>query len=240
MDFYNTLKERFEVVLKENDLLNSDININSKALSKEEAIGKTNRKDYPILTGKEVLLEADFNSNKGQAFTDRPKKFSGSLMDILNLDLNDYENRPLFIATINAVLKSLGLISKTVHCKGEEPENCSIEIEKFLSSKDILNLAIVGYQPAMIDRLKDKYNLRVLDLNKDNINTYRYNILIEDGSKKKEEIINWADLLLVTGSTVVNGTIIDYLNLNKEVYFFGTSIAGSAYLMDLNQLCFCN
>ena len=43
------------------------ISIVSKSLSSKEAIGNTKRKDFPIIVGKEIMLEADFKGAKGQA-----------------------------------------------------------------------------------------------------------------------------------------------------------------------------
>ena len=47
-----------------------------------------------------------------------------------------------------------------------------------------------------------------------------------------------ANLILCTGSTVCNGTIVNYLGLDTEVLFFGTTLAGTAVLMGLKRLCF--
>ena len=63
-------------------------------------------------------------------------------------------------------------------------------------------------------------------------------VFIEDGEKNKDDVIQWADLLLVTGSTVVNGTVEDYYGLEKPVIFYGNTIAGTAVLMGLERICF--
>ena len=47
----------------------------------------------------------------------------------------------------------------------------------------------------------------------------------------------WAEVILCTGSTVCNGTIVDYLDTGKQTYFFGTSLAGVAALLGLQRLC---
>ncbi|KUK31194.1 MAG: Uncharacterized protein XD63_1543 [Thermoanaerobacterales bacterium 50_218] len=52
--------------------------------------------------------------------------------------------------------------------------------------------------------------MRVLDLDPDNRGKTKYGVLIEDGEKDLDEVINWAEVLLVTGSTVVNGTIVNF------------------------------
>ncbi len=41
-----------------------------KGLNPKEAIGTPDRNDYPILKGKELIIEATFKDAKGQSFTD--------------------------------------------------------------------------------------------------------------------------------------------------------------------------
>ena len=55
---------------------------------------------------------------------------------------------------------------------------------------------------------------------------------------KHDEVVAWADLILCTGSTLANGSIVEYLNLNKDVRFYGTTLAGAARLLDLKRVCF--
>ena len=55
----------------------------------------------------------------------------------------------------------------------------------------------------------------------------------------KEEIRDsYAELILCTGSTLCNGSIVDYLNLDTEVLFFGTSASGAAALLGFKRVCF--
>ena len=46
----------------------------------------------------------------------------------------------------------------------------------------------------------------------------------------------WCDLLLVTGTTLVNGTLPIFLGA-KPIVFYGTTIAGAAYLMGWERFC---
>lgn len=240
MDFYEDLKNKFINILENNNLINDDkINIQTKSLSPEEAIGKTKRQDFPILNGKEIMIEADYKGHKGQAFTSYPCNFKGSLKDIINLDLNDDYNKGIFISTLNAVLSYLELVSGNIHCKNDEPEKCGKAFREFLEENYLnKNIALIGFQPAILENIKDVVNLRVLDLDSKNVNTEKYGILIEDGIEKYQDVVDWADLILCTGSTVLNGSIRNFINLDKPVIFYGTSISGAAYLMSLDRKCF--
>ena len=239
--FYSTLKERFLQIVREHGLSASRINIKSKSLSAEEAIGITSRKDFPIITGKEIMLQADYMGAIGQAFTDSPAVFSGTLEDIFLLDItNDLHALGLFIASLNAVMRYLALAEGTIHCKNEEPEICAEKYVQYIKETyGNPKIALVGFQPALIENISKEFDLRVLDLNPENIGKIKYNTLIENGIDDYEDVINWADIVLCTGSTLCNGSIVNFINIGKEVVFFGTTLAGAAEIMGLKRVCFC-
>lgn len=238
MDLYIKLKEYFTKLVKEKKIEKEEIEVSFRLLEGIDVLGDTKRKDYPLLTGKEKILEAEFGGAKGQAFTLAGSAFHGTVQDIINLELEKEYDRGLFIAALNAVMKHFDLIKGTVHCKGEEPEECACELVEIFKEKKDTRIAVIGYQPAFIEALvKTGFKIRVLDLNKENIGSRNLGVLIEDGVKDYEEIVDWADLILCTGSTIVNGTIIDYIDLDKDVYFYGNTIAGPAKILGLKRIC---
>lgn len=242
MNIFDTLKDYFLEQVNRYNLDMDMISIVSKSLSAKDAIGRTKRKDFPIIVGKEIMLEADFRGSKGQAFTSTPATFEGSLKDILSLNLSDNpHDRSLFIASLNAVMKYLGKTDRTIHCKNDEPEVCAKNFPKFIKNEfDNPKVAIIGYQPAIIDNIKDFFETRVLDLNPEFIDTIQYSVKIEDGIRDYEDVISWADIVICTGSTLCNNSIVNFLSLNKPVYYYGTTIAGASSILGLNRLCFCS
>jgi len=46
------------------------------------------------------------------------------------------------------------------------------------------------------------------------------------------------NLIVATGSTLVNNTIGDFL-VGKPAIFYGITIAGAAKLLDLEEFCYC-
>lgn len=210
-------------------------------LSPEEAIGITDRKDYPILDGKEVMLQADYKGAIGQAFTSAPAAFQGSLDEILRADpVHDDHARALFIAALNAVMRYLGLADGTIHCKDDGPERCAEQFIPFLKEKfDGCRILQVGFQPALFAQVAKHFEMRLLDLNPKNIGKTVHGVEIEDGAES-DEAKNWADVILCTGSTLANGSIVEYMDLDCPVFFYGTTLAGAAPLLGLNRACFCS
>lgn len=239
MNIYEKLKEYFDNLIAEKNIQNDDISIYIKTLSTKQAIGEPIRQDYPLLNGKEVLLEANYKNSLGQAFTSARSSGVLKLNDIskLRIGVDEYDTA-IFIATLNAIMLHFNLINNTVHCKNEEPEMCAGQIAKYFDKYKDKKILLIGYQPAMIEHIKKAgFNLRVLDLNPENIGSTRYDVKIEDG-KNFEEAIIWSDVILCTGSTIINSSIKNFLNLEKTVYFYGTTISGPALILGLNRLCF--
>ncbi len=88
----------------------------------------------------------------------------------------------------------------------------------------------------MAEALSKSFVIRIVDLDKDNYNK-KFNGAIVEGSSATDEIINNSDLILATGSTSVNSTI-DELLIDKDVIFYGTTVAAVAYLNNLTRFCF--
>ena len=155
-ELFAEIKTRFLSVLKENHIGNDTVDISCRALSPEEAIGNTERKDFPIITGKDVMIQAEYRGSQGQAFTDAPVVCSVSLSEILEADIaNDDHARGIFVAAVNAVMQSLNMCESTVHCRTEGPERCAQDMLSFLQAgyPDSGNIALVGYQPALLEKL---------------------------------------------------------------------------------------
>lgn len=239
MDFYKDIKERFFTLIKEKDLMSSKVEVvSARTLTPQEVIGKPERDDFPLLKGKEVMLQADFKGSLGQAFTDMPGNYNGTLKEIFDMSLDDNFKRAIFIATLNAVLRYLNYISKTVHCKDKEPGECAAHLVDYIKERfGNPRIAFIGMQPAMVEALAAHFEIRVVDLDPDNIGRKKCGVLIEDAAHTKE-ILSWADMILATGTTVINNTLTSLL-IEKPIIFYGVTIAGVAYLKGYEQYCFC-
>jgi len=239
-DFYNNLFHKFRNIVQENNLLNEEVKITGRPLTPEEAIGNTEKKDFPILKGKELLLEADFRGVKGQAFTDMPDNFNGNLKQIIEMPLETNFDTAIYISTLNAVCRYLKITDKTIHCKNGDPEICANELIKYLKYKyDKSKIALIGFQPAMLNKLSKNFQVRVVDLDSENIGKIKYDTVIEDGNKSIDDLLDWCDIIVATGSTVANKTIPKLLS-DKPTLFFGTTLAGASSLMNLERFCPCS
>jgi hypothetical protein len=238
-DFYEQLKRRVFDLWKEEGLLSEKIQIRARALSTREAIGNPEHQDFPIQKGKEKLMQADFMHSGGQAFTDMYGDYEGTLEEVLNLPMENNHQRAVFVASLNAVLRHLGRLKGSIHCRDEEPVKCGKALIPYLKDRySGARITQVGFQPRMVENLAPSHPLRVLDMDPDNIGTQKFGVSIES-TDNTEDAVNWADLLLVTGTTLANGTITPLLN-KKPIIFYGTTVAGAAHLMGWERFCPCS
>lgn len=225
-------------------MANDGITVRARALSPEEAIGQPGRRDYPILTGVERVLEATIRETRGQAFSDAVSDFRGTFREVLELPLDTNHNRALFLSTINAALHHLGMISGTVHCKNNAPELCGRQAATFACACGAQSVGLIGFNPALADALAQAFGpdrVRITDLNPGNVGSNRYGTTILDGRSRTRELIEFSDLVLVTGTTFVNGTF-DAIHhharsCRKRLIVFGITGAAVCHIMDLQRWC---
>ena len=116
------------------------------------------------------------------------------------------------------------------------------------------------YPYCLEDRLQD-YDVRVMPigayyigavlkanhhdveiLNWHNINKIKYGVSIWDGGEMTEELFKTCDVILATGSTIINDSLSQLISLSdqyqKPLYLYGTTIAGASRLLNLKRLCF--
>ena len=232
-------KEKLIELVKDSDLLEKEIEITCNALTKEEAIGSPLHEDYPISVGKEKIIEAHLSGKRGQAFCDAYFNYNGKIQDLFKLDLNSNASRAIFISSLNVILTVLGTIPEAVHCKDNDLLKCADYFSKFIKNNfdNQDKFLLIGLQPRLLSVLADLKQVRVCDKNPDNIGTFVSGIQIDD-PKKCLQHIKWADIVIATGSTIVNNTIDEIYQARPDTYFFGVTITGVAYLLNLNIFCY--
>jgi len=238
MDVYGELNKQFVGLIETNRLENENVVVVARALTPQESIGNPEDRDYPLITGRERMMQAEFRGSFGQAYTDMYGNYSGKIIDIARMELKNNFRRAVFISALSAMLRHLGLVDKTVHCKDEEPKECAAKLVDYVQQKyGRPRIAMVGLQPRIVEALAKNFELRVTDMDNANINSKKFGITIESPENTRKNS-DWCELLMVTGSTIVNNTIGDFLT-GKPVIFYGVTITGAAKLLGLESYCYC-
>jgi len=233
-NIYDTLKKALEKKIISHHLEDEPISITCKALSAEEAIGNPEHDDYPIIKGREVMVEADFLQAKGQSFTDAFENREYRLKDLLSMDLSTNQKRASFIAGLNAVYRHLELADLTIHCRDKEPVLCAKELPTIIPEGT--KVLLVGHQPRFLEKLASYCPVRAVDLDLDNVGKTFYDVHIEPEDHTREAI-GWCDLIFATGSTVVNNTISTFMDADKPAIFYGVTISAPAKILNLTTFC---
>jgi len=240
-DILEGLRDRWWKRVLERGLEDFEVHVTVRGLSPVEAIGYPSRTDFPLFMDREVMIQADFMGFKGQAFTDTPMDYVGDLKSICSLPLSDSRFRAVLVATINAFYRYLGLVEGTVHCRDMGPELCAKRIASLFTDlySPETRILVIGYQPSIIHHLSLKFrNIRVTDMDSNNIGRVKDGIMIEPHTVNRDAM-NWSDVVLATGSSIVNGSINEILMIaGDKVIFYGVTIASAAYEFGLRRLCF--
>lgn len=236
------LKERWWRKVVEHNMESEATFIRVRGLKPEEAIGKPCRVDYPLLKGREVMLQAEVRGAYGQAFTDEPSDYLGDLSSLHMMTLNTNRDRALLVAAINATYKYLDLVTNTRHCINEGPELCGEKVATELNSifYPNTNIAIIGFQPALVYHIsRSLKNFRVTDMDPDNIGRTKEGVTIEP-YKSNRKVIAWSDVVIATGSTLCNNTIDDIIDWSREkhLFFYGVTVSVAAYEFNFRRICF--
>ncbi|NYT03043.1 MAG: hypothetical protein GKC10_09860 [Methanosarcinales archaeon] len=215
--------------------------VRTRPLSTGEAMGHPGREDFPLLRGPEVLIETVFEGFAGQAFSLQSGSFEGCLEEVICRPLQSDFDRAVLASTMNAVLCRLGLIGNTVHCRDDGPARCGRSLERWAADQTERPIGLVGLQPALLEaliRAVGREALMVSDLQC--AGEERQGVRIRDGLYPSE-IFEQCPLVLITGSTLVNGTIDELLRLarghDRRAVFYGTTIASAAHLMGWERWC---
>jgi hypothetical protein len=243
MSTLETAREAVRLLAEQAGLLDADVSVLARPLTPEEAIGQPGRRDFPIIVGKERILEARVGDVRGHAFTDSPRELIGTVRDVFGLGLASNQDRAISVATMNAVMRLLGRVGATVHCRDDEPEDCAGEIARGLQARyGSVTVGLIGLNPAIAEGLVRVFGAEgvlMTDLAADNIGRRRFGVEIWDGAKRTGALIEASDVILATGTTLVNDTF-DTIRAQcgaKPLVLFGVTGAAVCEVMGIERLC---
>jgi len=104
--------------------------------------------------------------------------------------------------------------------------------------------SLSSLDPAIAEMLAKTFgsaDVRITDLNRENIGACKYGVQIWDGHQDGGKLVRESDVVLITGTTVVNGTfdtiMSDVRRYDRDCLIYGVTSAGICQLMNLNRIC---
>ena len=194
--------------------------------------------DPPGLVSKpEYRVTAFFRDSAGEAYTECPQAFEGTLREALDLPVSERGISGAALAAINAVMHDLDL------CPGAFPDDEQAHAryadalfrhvsERF--GKD--HIVLVGYDGYIVKKfVEEGMDFWTLDRNPDNITKNRFeHVIVNSGKYNREACFAWGKVILLTGSSLCNGTAVQYLDQGVPILFYGITCAGAATLLGLD------
>ena len=236
IDAFKAMKNEFRRQIEQENWQGETVRIKVRTLTPEEAIGNPEHRDYPLIKGRERMMAADFKGAQGQAFTDMFGDYQGTLGEVVDLKLTNNFRRAVFISSLNAVMRARGLVKRTIHCRDHEPPACAAQLADYIADNfDKPKIGMVGLQPRMVEVLSQRFPFRVTDMDQDNIGEKRFNAVIE-GPEQNQDMLDWCDLALITGTTLSNDTLVEMMN-EKPIILYGVTAAAPAEILNLTRFC---
>jgi len=219
--------------------------INIEPLTPADLYENENHSELPLLQGKEHLIQASYGRFQGQVFTPEPCAWEGSIQEVLDSDMSDMKNRSLLFAIVNAVVRSKLDMQCTEDCQGRGPVYCAPEIASRMEVWfGLKKYALIGFQPLVIQNLIESFgakNIKVLEIAGFTSEDTYNGVEILHGLENLETIVEWCDVGISSGITLVDDTIDTiwnaYNDTRKPIIFFGTTVSGTAALTGLQWIC---
>lgn len=199
-------------------------------------------REYALMRGKEFIEHCEVRGCCGQAFTDRPRETEMRLKDVLRLNLEDVTNRALFFSALNAVMRLSGEVKRVIHCVKREAEECGEVMAREILERygRGVRVAHIGYQPSHVEALSKLFKVYVTDMNPENVGKVKFGVRILDSSLNRE-VISKADVVLITGSSLINNTLFELLDYCRRFrvphLIYGITAIGVAKIMGLQVFC---
>lgn len=184
----------------------------------------------------EYCVCAEIKGVKGEAYTETPESFSGTLKEALEIAPSKNGISAVTVSAINAAMNHLSLSPGTFGKDRESHFEYADALYSYVTEhygRD--NIVLVGYDGYIVKKFMDEGMIFwTLDRDPANIAQDRFDHVVVNGARlNRESSYVWGKLLIVTGSTLCNGTITHYLDSGKELLFYGITCAGVATLLGL-------
>ena len=106
------------------------------------------------------------------------------------------------------------------------------------------DVGLIGLNPAIAERLIDTFgsdHVRITDMSRDNIGQRKFGVEIWDGNERTEDLIDASNVVIFTGTTLVNNTfsqIWDRIQVQGKNYVvYGVTAAAVSQLLSIERTC---
>ncbi|HSQ42602.1 MAG TPA: DUF364 domain-containing protein [Fibrobacteraceae bacterium] len=235
MPFYSGLKLRFANLCHDREVLQEPVQVKIDSTYSEHS--------GAALAGRSRMI-ATFRGHPGISYTFHPYQFEGTVEELLQMELEGSADRAVFIAGMNAVCGWANPQLRTVHCSDDGSLRCTQRLVKELKENGYDCPGLIGFQPSFLKALGKgfgNWNTACVDQSEVDESIRRSADIDPLDEEHLKQLISWSDVIVVTGATLVSGTLPDILEWAEmsgiPALFYGTSIAGAADLMGLPRFC---
>lgn len=230
---YEQLISKFRAIPEVSEFLNETVTV-TRDFTPEPALMPHTYVPFGGSTP-EYRVTALFRDCPGEAYTEKPSDWEGTVEEAISLPATEEEGiSPITVAVINSVMSYLGLCKGTFSSDFKTRGNYASDLYDYIKAHyGMENIVLVGYDGHIVKKFVDGgMDFWTLDRDPDNISQDRFRHIVVNSAKlNRESCFAWADVFIVTGSTLTNGTITQFLDHGTDILFYGITIAGTAKLL---------
>ena len=193
---------------------------------------------HPYIDKPEYRVIADYEGAKGEAYTETPFEFEGTLREAVEIKPTEAGIDARVIAAINAALCSWDFLPGTFPDDPEIHHKYAADLYNYVTRNMGYrsNVVLIGYDGYIVKKfVEGGMDFWTLDRNPSNISQNRFEHVVVNGAKlNREACYEWGQLFLLTGSTMTNGTVTHFLDREIKTLFYGITAAGPARLLGLH------
>ena len=233
-ELYDQIISGFSALKGAEDLLDKEVSVTGS--SEPERTLLPDNEPPSTVARPEYCVTAELLGVKGEAYTETPSDFCGTLKEALAIPPTEKGISAVTIAALNAAMSYLDQASGTFPDGEEERVRYADALCRYVKEEfGTDHIILVGYDGYLVKRFVDEgFHFWTMDNDPANITQDRFHhVVVNNAKKNRESSVVWGKYFIVTGSTLCNGTILHYLNSNKELLFYGITCAGAATLLKI-------
>ena len=233
-EMYDQIRSAFEKLKGSEELMNEKVIIRADELPERQLMPE----DYVPFKGKraEYRLKAEFLGSAGEAYTEAPENFDGTLREALALKPTDRGMDARFLAALNAAMSHMGYCCGAWEDSLKAHEAYAEELYRYVTENyGKSRIVLVGYDGYIVKKFSESgMDFWTLDRDPDNISQKRFDQLVVNSARlNRESCFKWAKLMLVTSSALCNGTISQFIDKGPEILLYGITGAGASKFIDI-------
>ena len=241
MELIERVRSRFGKVVRDNHLERESVIVEAGSSRASQHQGTTGKGCGCFADG---LIKARVAGGVGHAAIDSPAHFRASLRGVISMSLASDFERCVFLATVNAACRALGLLNKSLRCDDAGARRCPAEIVRQTGKDRPKSVGLFGFEASLLEMLVRTFGGRhvaCVDADPELIGARNWGVDIWDAHDRAADLVDRSEFLMINTTCFVNASADEIVRLIWDkgcpYRFFGITGAGATKLLKMHWVC---